>query len=168
MGKPYKMNYHRLDKADMTNGEGVRVTLYVGGCDHACKGCYNKSTWNPDNGDNFTEGHVDEIIDSLRPDYISGLSLTGGDPLYHGNLSGILRLIAKVRMIFGNTKNIWMWTGYTFDEIMNQGGDGGRLRRSILKEVDVLIDGKFEKDKYDPGLAFRGSSNQVIHKFTEF
>lgn len=162
------MNYHRIEKADMTNGEGVRVTLYVGGCDHACKGCYNKSTWNPENGDNFTEGHVDEIIDSLRPDYISGLSLTGGDPLYHANVGTILRLIGHVRARYGNTKTIWLWTGYTKQEIEDDESRHGLRRRIILDNIDVLVDGKFVQELHDKKLVWRGSSNQVIHKFTEF
>ena len=162
------MNYHRIEKADMTNGEGVRVTLYVGGCDHACKGCYNQSTWNPENGLHFGAKEVNEVLDLLAPDYISGLSLTGGDPLFSGNLEEINALVEIVRGTYGDTKDIWLWTGYTFDEIMNQGGNAGRLRRSILKGVDVLIDGKFVQELHDKKLVWRGSSNQIIHKFTEF
>lgn len=162
------MNYHRIYKNDFVNGEGVRTTLFVSGCDHACKGCYNKSTWRPDSGIPFTDDTVAEILDSLEPEHIAGLSLTGGDPLYHGNLGAILELITQVRTRYGNTKNIWMWTGYTLDELLIQGGAEGKSRRDIIKMIDVLIDGKFEQDKHEHGLPFRGSTNQLIHKFTEF
>lgn len=161
------MNYHRIYKSDMVNGEGVRTTLFVSGCSHNCRGCYNQSTWNPNNGQKFTEEVVNEILESLAPNHISGLSLTGGDPLYFGNLPDILDLIEKVRERYGNTKDIWMWTGYTLEEILAQKSDAGQLRRSILKEVDVLIDGKFEEDKFEHGLPFRGSTNQIIHRFKE-
>ena len=160
------MNFHRIYKNDMVNGEGVRTTLFVSGCDHGCKGCYNKSTWNPNNGEAFTPDTITEILDSLEPDHISGLSLTGGDPLYHGNLAKISLLIDHVRRRFGNTKNIWMWTGYTLDEIKEQPGGDGVMRRNIVRNVDVLIDGKFEQDKFEHGLPFRGSTNQIIHRFT--
>ncbi|MGL5016455.1 MAG: anaerobic ribonucleoside-triphosphate reductase activating protein [Bacteroidales bacterium] len=158
------MNYHALYKTDMVNGEGVRVTLFVGGCDHACKGCYNQSTWNPDNGKLFDKSALDEVIEALRPDHIAGLSLTGGDPLFQRNLDVIQDLVDEVRWVYGNTKNIWLWTGYTLEDLMLQGGHVGRKRRSILKEVDVLIDGKFEQDKHEYGLPFRGSTNQIIHR----
>ncbi|MGL4352808.1 MAG: anaerobic ribonucleoside-triphosphate reductase activating protein, partial [Aeromonas popoffii] len=107
------MNYHRIYKNDFVNGEGVRTTLFVAGCDHGCEGCYNKSTWSPSGGQAFTPDTITEILDSLEPDHIAGLSLTGGDPLYHGNLAKINLLIDHVRRRFGKTKNIWMWTGYT-------------------------------------------------------
>ncbi|MGL5013632.1 MAG: anaerobic ribonucleoside-triphosphate reductase activating protein [Bacteroidales bacterium] len=162
------MNYHRIYKNDFVNGEGVRTTLFVSGCDHACKGCYNKSTWRPDSGTPFTDDTIAEIIESLAPDHISGLSLTGGDPLYHGNVGTILRLIGHVRMRYGNTKNIWMWTGYTKQEVEDDDSRQGLRRRIILDNIDVLIDGKFEQDKFEHGLPFRGSTNQLIHRFTEF
>lgn len=165
------MNYHRIYKNDFVNGEGVRTTLFVSGCDHGCKGCYNKSTWSPDSGQPFTEEHVKEILDSMEPDHIAGLSLTGGDPLYHSNLIPILGLVKSVRQRYGNTKNIWMWTGYTLEELKKGAAslDKDMIKRLYLVgEVDVLIDGKFEQDKHDPELAFRGSTNQIIHKFTEF
>ncbi|MGL4755318.1 MAG: anaerobic ribonucleoside-triphosphate reductase activating protein [Aeromonadaceae bacterium] len=159
------MKYHRLYKTDMVNGEGVRVTLFVGGCDHACKGCYNKSTWNPDNGYPFTEGVRDQIIKALNRSWVRGLSLTGGDPLYHGNLFDILQLILDVRKVYGESKDIWLWTGYTRDEIENsEWSVENMLRQEILSHIDVLVDGKFEQDKQDPELAFRGSSNQIIHR----
>ena len=162
------MNYHRVYENDMVNGEGVRTTLFVSGCDHGCKGCYNKSTWSPDGGMSFTADVEAKILDSLAPGHIAGLSLTGGDPLYHSNVGPILRLIAKVRLRYGNTKTIWLWTGYTKQEIEDDESRHGLRRRIILDNIDVLIDGKFEQDKHEHGLPFRGSTNQIIHRFTEF
>ncbi|MGL6100066.1 MAG: anaerobic ribonucleoside-triphosphate reductase activating protein [Fusobacteriaceae bacterium] len=165
------MNYSQIFYNDMVNGEGVRTTLFVNGCIHACKGCYNQSTWNPDNGNHFTREHSDSIIESLRPKYVSGLSLTGGDPLHPNNLRDILRLIAKVRMVFGDTKDIWLWTGFTLEEIKYGAAYGNAdmaKRLQIINEIDVLVDGKFEQDNHEHGLPFRGSTNQIIHRFTEF
>lgn len=159
------MNYHKLYKNDMVNGEGVRTTLFVSGCDHGCRGCYNKSTWNPNSGIPFTPDTIREILESLAPDHISGLSLTGGDPLYSGNLAKISLLVYHVRRAYGKTKNIWLWTGFTLDEINQQPGGDGIMRRRIVREIDVLIDGKFEEDKFEHGLPFRGSTNQIIHRF---
>lgn len=162
------MNFHRIYKNDMVNGEGVRTTLFVSGCDHACRGCYNKSTWRPNSGEPFTDDHIKEILDSLEPDHIAGLSLTGGDPLHPDNLNSILGLMIQMRWRYGHRKNIWMWTGYTKEEIDNTPGGVWQMRRRIIADVDVLIDGKFEEDKHEHGLPFRGSTNQIIHRFTEF
>ncbi|MGL5016214.1 MAG: anaerobic ribonucleoside-triphosphate reductase activating protein [Bacteroidales bacterium] len=162
------MNFHEIYYKDMVNGEGVRTTLFVSGCDHGCKGCYNTSTWNPDSGTTFTDDTIAEILDSLEPEHVAGLSLTGGDPLFHSNVGPILRLIGKVRLRYGNAKTIWLWTGYTKQEIEDDESKHGLRRRIILDNIDVLVDGKFEQDKFEHGLPFRGSTNQVIHRFTEF
>lgn len=158
------MNFHRIYKNDMVNGEGIRTTLFVSGCEHACRGCYNKSTWSPDSGQPFTYEHMADILESLEPDHVSGLSLSGGDPLHPANVHTIWMLIYHVRKKFGKTKDIWLWTGYTKDEVMALPGGHGVEARNILREVDVLIDGKFVEELHDPELAFRGSSNQVIYR----
>ncbi|MGL5015255.1 MAG: anaerobic ribonucleoside-triphosphate reductase activating protein [Bacteroidales bacterium] len=162
------MNYHRIYKNDFVNGEGVRTTLFVSGCDHACKGCYNKSTWNPNSGEPFTYQQVKEILESIESDHVSGLSITGGDPLHENNMQPIMSLIVQFREKFGNTKNIWLWTGYTFKEIKHGAAYGNAdmiMRLNIIEQIDVLIDGKFEQDKFEHGLPFRGSTNQIIHRF---
>ena len=156
------MRFHQIYYNDVMNGEGIRTTIFVSGCSHHCKGCYNKSTWNPDGGQLFTDKHEQEILDSLAPDHIAGLSLSGGDPLHESNVVDVSNLIYKVRERYGDSKDIWMWTGYTLDEIKSEGGD----KKLAVDWVDVLVDGKFEQDKYDPSLAWRGSSNQIIHRFT--
>lgn len=149
----------------MINGEGVRVTLFVSGCNHRCEGCYNKSTWNPHNGTPFTADTLAYLLDLMAPDYIRGLSLTGGDPLYPTNMDWIWEICNAVRERYGDTKDIWMWTGYEYPKIQGfitfSGSDS--LRYNIVHNfVDVLIDGKFVQELKDPTLRFRGSSNQNI------
>lgn len=157
------MNYHQIFYNDVLNGEGVRTTLFVSGCEHHCKGCYNQSTWSPDSGKPFTYEVAADILESLEDDKISGLSISGGDPLYEPNLVSISHLVSQVRRRFGDSKTIWMWTGYTLDDIYK---DASGNKRFIVDKIDVLIDGKFEQDKADPSLPWRGSSNQKIHRLT--
>lgn len=142
------MNYAELYKTDLANGKGVRVTLFVSGCLHDCKGCYNKKAQHPKFGQQYTEDTKWEIIDALKER--DGLSLTGGDPLYPRNRDAILDLVQTVKQIYPE-KNIWMWTGHTHKEVSDL---------EILKFVDVLVDGKYEKDL--PMAEWRGSSNQQI------
>lgn len=156
------MRFHQIYYNDVLNGEGIRTTIFVSGCEHQCKGCYNKSTWNPNGGQVFTKEYEEAILESLLPNHIAGLSLSGGDPLHPANVTDVANLIYSVRERFGDSKNIWMWTGYTLEEIKAEGGS----KESVVDWIDVLIDGKFEQDKYDPSLAWRGSSNQKIHRFT--
>ncbi|WP_413283325.1 anaerobic ribonucleoside-triphosphate reductase-activating protein [Vibrio sp. MA40-2] len=153
------MNYHQYHQIDVVNGEGTRCTLFVSGCEHNCKGCYNKATHNPNSGLLFTQAMEDQIIADLQDTriYRRGLSLSGGDPLHPANLAAIYQLVLRVKKQCPD-KDIWMWTGYTLGELSQQ-------QRKIVQLVDVLIDGKFEQDKYDPELLWRGSSNQVIHQF---
>lgn len=161
------MNYSAYYDTDVINGEGTRCTLFVSGCSHGCKGCYNESTWNPNSGKQFTEAMLDQIIADLKDTRIKrqGLSLSGGDPLYHRNLPEILLIIRRVKEECPD-KDIWLWSGYTLEEIKkNTKGMDWIYRKAIVDLVDVFIDGKFEQDKKDPGLAFRGSSNQLIHRF---
>lgn len=157
------MNYHNYYPTDMLNGEGIRAVLFVSGCNHGCKGCYNESTWNPNSGIPFTEEVEDQIIADLKDTRIerAGLSLSGGDPLHVRNLEAILRLVRRVRRECP-TKTIWCWTGYTIGELTSDDSYEGQLRQLIVSKVDVLIDGKFVQELHDPTLKFRGSSNQNI------
>lgn len=150
------MNYQKYYPTDILNGEGVRAVLFVSGCDHGCPGCYNKTSWNPNGGFPFTKEVEDQIIRDLNDTRIKrdGLTLTGGDPLQLRNLIEVHRLIRRVREECPG-KSIWMWTGYTIDECHG-------LRRVIAESVDVLVDGKFVQELYDPSLKWRGSSNQNI------
>lgn len=155
------MNYHKYHSVDVVNGEGTRCTLFVAGCEHNCRGCYNKSTLNPNSGHLFTQEIEEQIIADLKDKRIKrrGLSLSGGDPLHPANLEQIYQLVLRVKKECSD-KDIWMWTGYTLAELNPK-------QQAIVENIDVLIDGKFEKDSYDPGLLWRGSSNQVIHHFKD-
>lgn len=154
------MRYARYYDCDMVNGPGIRSVLFTQGCAHACRGCYNQSTWNPDNGYEFTQELEDKIIRDLKDDRInrSGLTLTGGDPLHENNRRDVLKLILRVRKECPD-KNIWMWTGYTKKEIMES--KDARMRY-IFRNVDVCVDGRFEQELADPTLKWRGSSNQNV------
>lgn len=150
------MNYHQYFPIDVVNGPGTRVTLFVSGCEHQCRGCYNQSTWDVRSGHLFDSVMVDRIIADLSDQRIvrRGLSLSGGDPLLPANLDTILALVKRVKSECPS-KDIWLWTGYVFDELSDK-------QRAVLAYIDVLVDGKFEQNLADPALMFRGSSNQII------
>lgn len=152
------MNYHQYYPVDVVNGPGTRCTLFVAGCVHQCRGCYNQSTWRVDSGIPFTQKMEDQIIQDLQDTRIrrQGLSLSGGDPLHPANLPVILRLVKRVKAVCPD-KDIWMWTGYKLDELTLE-------QQKVVSFVNTLIDGKFEQELYDPALLWRGSSNQVIHR----
>lgn len=145
------MRYDRIYPCDFVNGPGCRVVLFVTGCLHKCEGCYNKSTWNPSNGQVFNANTVKEIANYISKPYIQGLTLTGGDPLYRSNREDIEALVKWVKSRFPE-KDIWMWTGYKFEDIKDL---------ELLNYVDVIIDGKYEKDLPTKKL-WRGSDNQRL------
>ena len=153
------MNYSKYYPIDVLNGEGTRCTLFVSGCEHNCKGCYNQSTWSPDAGDLFTSQLADQIIVDLNDQRIKkqGLSLSGGDPLHPANVAEILKLVQRVRSECKG-KDIWMWSGYVIAELNVE-------QQQVVDLVDVFIDGKFEQALADPSLKWRGSSNQIVHYF---
>ncbi|PSW21900.1 anaerobic ribonucleoside-triphosphate reductase activating protein [Photobacterium sanctipauli] len=153
------MNYHNYYPVDVVNGPGTRCTLFVSGCEHQCRGCYNKSTWRPDAGHAFTQEMEDQIIADLNDSRIKrrGLSLSGGDPLHPANVSSVLQLVQRVREECPG-KDIWLWSGYLLAELTIE-------QKAVIDLVDVMIDGKFEKELHDPSLVWKGSSNQVIHYF---
>ncbi|KLN95422.1 anaerobic ribonucleoside-triphosphate reductase-activating protein [Moellerella wisconsensis] len=152
------MNYHQYYPIDVVNGPGTRCTLFVAGCIHQCRGCYNQSTWRLDSGVPFTQVIEDSIIADLQDTRINrqGLSLSGGDPLHPANVPAILKLVQRVRTVCPQ-KDIWLWTGYKREELTPE-------QQKVVRLLNVLVDGKFEQSLYDPGLIWRGSSNQVIHK----
>jgi len=155
------MNYSKYYPLDVLNGEGTRCTLFVSGCVHNCRGCYNQSTWSPDAGELFTEQLAEQIIEDLNDTRIKkqGLTLSGGDPLHPANVEQVLNLVKRVRLQCVG-KDIWIWTGYQLAELNAQ-------QREIVDLIDVLIDGKFVQALAEPNLQWRGSSNQVIHYFTK-
>jgi anaerobic ribonucleoside-triphosphate reductase activating protein len=155
------MNYHQYYPIDVVNGPGTRVTLFVSGCEHACKGCYNQSTWSLRSGHDFGQALEDQIIADLNDSriYRRGLSLSGGDPMHPANVADVLRLVKRVKQeCIG--KDIWLWTGYLLADLSSE-------QEQLLPFIDVLIDGKFEQALADPSLEWRGSSNQVIHYLSD-
>lgn len=155
------MNYYRYYPIDVVNGPGTRCTLFVSGCIHKCKGCYNAKTWDKDAGHVFTQELEDAIIQDLNNPTIKrqGLTLSGGDPLFPDNLAGVLKLVKRVKTECPS-KDIWLWTGYTLSDLVPE-------QQEVVAYIDVLIDGRFEQSLADPSLVWRGSSNQVIHYLTQ-
>lgn len=153
------MNYHQYYPVDVVNGPGTRCTLFVSGCEHQCRGCYNQSTWRTDSGHQFTQAMEDQIIADLNDPRIRrrGLSLSGGDPLHPANVSAILALVKRVKAECPG-KDIWLWTGYTLAELTPE-------QQAVIPYIDALVDGKFVQEQADPGLVWRGSANQIIHRF---
>lgn len=141
---------------NFVDGEGVRCSLYVSGCPFACRGCYNKAAQDFSYGQPYTKQLEDQIISDLKADYCQGLTLLGGEPFLNTQVT--LSLCKRVREEFGSTKDIWSWSGYTFQELMKSSPD----KIALLNLIDVLVDGRFVEAKKDLNLAFRGSSNQKI------
>lgn len=146
------MNYGKIKPVDVANGEGVRVSLFVSGCPHHCKGCFNAELWNHDAGEELTSDMILNILDLCSANYISGLSLLGGEPLDPKNLQQVTLLCEQFKRYYPN-KTIWCYTGYDWDIVKHL---------PIMKYVDVLVDGQFVDELKDPRLKFRGSSNQRI------
>lgn len=145
------------------DGEGVRGSIYLSGCLFNCKGCYNKKIQDFWYGSLLTMGTISKIINALDMPQVQGLSIMGGDPML--NTSATLKLIKAFRNYFMNSKDIWLWTGYTWEELRELSSYGTKLaldQLSILQNIDVLIDGQFKQELHDPKLAYRGSSNQRI------
>ena len=156
------MNYADIKVADVANGEGVRVSLFVSGCTHHCKGCFNEAAWDFKYGNKFTDLQKNIILKQLENDFISGITILGGEPFEFINQEGILPLLEEVRKKFPN-KSIWVYTGYLFDKnIVQEMAKKSNVTKQLLEIVDVIVDGKFELDKKNLRLKFRGSSNQRI------
>ena len=156
------MNYGEIKNYDIANGEGVRVSLFVSGCTHHCKNCFNPETWSFEYGKPFTKETEDYIIECLSPDYIDGLSLLGGEPFEPQNQEVLLPFLRRVKNELPN-KNIWCYTGYLFDrELLSESRARCEFTDEMLSLIDVLVDGEFVQAMHDISLAFRGSSNQRI------
>lgn len=148
------MNYGSIKTVDIANGPGVRVSLFVSGCRNHCPGCFQPETWDFGYGKPFTKGTEDEIIKALRPEWIQGLSLLGGDPMEPENQEALIPFLCRVREDVPD-KDIWLYTGYLMESVSDS---------PLLPLVDVVVDGPFMEDQKDAGLAFRGSRNQrIIH-----
>lgn len=184
------MNYLKIDKEDVCNGEGLRAVLWLSGCSHRCKGCQNPQTWDADSGIPFNKLAKEELFRELDKDYISGLTLTGGDPLFESNLDGVLDLVTEVNERYNTTqdtneirlsspqKTIWLYTGFTWKDIMDYEIPFDNVmatrnnnilydrqmwkRKNIIYQCDVLVDGKYIESDRDISLKWRGSSNQNV------
>lgn len=150
------MNYVSIEKTSIANGEGVRVVLWISGCSIHCQGCHNPETWDFSAGKIFDQSSEYELIESLKSSYIKGLTLSGGNPLEIRNFSTLQPLLAKIKQEYP-TKDIWCYTGYTFEELLKN-----EKQKELLSYIDVLVDGPFDCTKRDITLRFRGSSNQRI------
>lgn len=150
------MRYNKIRIMDISNGEGVRVSLFVQGCNFHCKGCFNSETWDFNGGKEFTTAEIQKIIELANKDYIAGLSILGGEPLHNNNVDEVSHIVATFKEKFPN-KDIWLWTGFKFEDTIKDS-----KRKFILRNIDVLIDGQFEEDKKDLTLKWRGSSNQRV------
>lgn len=156
------MNYAELKTTDIANGEGVRVSLFVSGCRRHCKGCFNEIAWDFHYGKEFDESAKEKVFQALEPDYIAGLTLLGGDPFEPENQRVLLPFVREVRKKFP-AKNIWCYTGYTFkDGTLAEESVRLETTREFISLLDVLVDGRFEEEKKDIRLLFRGSSNQRV------
>ena len=156
------MHHADIKRRDVANGEGVRVSVFVSGCNHHCKGCFNECAWDFNYGNKFTEKQEEEVLKDLDHDYISGLTLLGGEPLEPANQEGLLPLVKKAKEKFPD-KKIWCYTGFDFEkDVVGKMAKQSETTKELLKYIDVMVDGKFEEDKKDLKLKFRGSSNQRI------
>lgn len=144
------MNYNKIRKMDISNGPGVRISIFMQGCSFHCKGCFNEETWDFKKGKELNEDTINKIIELAKPQYISGLSVLGGEPLHPKNIQGTLELIKKFKQTYPN-KTVWVWTGFLFDDI-----------KEDISNIDVLVDGRFDITKSDPTLKWKGSKNQRV------
>ncbi len=151
-GKVCNMYYHNITKDDMLNGDGFRTVLWVSGCSHGCKGCHNQITWDSTSGLEFDDDAKEELFEQLGKDYISGITYSGGDPLFQGNRDKITKLAEEIKEKFPQ-KTQWLYTGYTWEEIKEL---------PVLKNIDVLVDGRFVEEKKDAMLHWKGSANQRV------
>lgn len=146
------MRYHNITKDDMLNGDGLRVVLWVSGCNHCCEECQNPITWDPNGGIPFNQEAKNELFEELGKSYVSGITLSGGDPLHPANRLDIRALVHEIREKFP-TKTIWLYTGYLWEQISHF---------EVMQYVDVCVDGEYEKDKRNVQLHWKGSSNQRV------
>lgn len=155
------MNYAAIKNCDTANGIGVRISLFVSGCRHHCKNCFNAEAWDFNYGKPFTDKELELILSYMNHDYIKGISILGGEPLEPENQETVYRVLSKVHETYPN-KDVWLYTGFTFEQLVHEKMPKEPYLRNILELVDTLVDGKFVEELKNLGLAFRGSSNQRI------
>lgn len=147
------MKYCNIKKIDISNGPGIRCSLFVSGCEHHCPGCFNQKAWDFEYGEEFTDKTIQEILDFCKKPQIAGLSLLGGEPMHPRNEEWLIKLVKEFKQQFPE-KTIWCWSGYNFEDL--------RTRSKLLPYIDVLIDGKFIQELRDVTLQYKGSSNQRV------
>ena len=155
------MNYGAIKKCDIANGVGVRTGLFVSGCTHHCKGCFQPETWNFDYGERYTKETQDEIIESLRPDYVDGITLLGGEPFEPENQRELVKLLRRIKKELPQ-KTVWSFSGYTYEELTGDSRAVCEVTNEMLSMLDVLVDGEFVEAKRNISLRFRGSENQRL------
>ncbi|MFQ7115525.1 MAG: anaerobic ribonucleoside-triphosphate reductase activating protein [Acutalibacteraceae bacterium] len=155
------MNYGAIKKCDIANGVGVRTVLFVSGCTHHCKGCFQPETWNFDYGEKYTKETEDEIIESLRPDYVDGITLLGGEPFEPENQRELVKLLRRIKKELPQ-KTVWSFSGYTYEELTGDSRAVCEVTNEMLSMLDVLVDGEFVEAKRNISLRFRGSENQRL------
>ncbi len=182
------MNYADIKQYDIANGTGIRVSVFVSGCTHGCKGCFNKEAWDFEYGKPFTDDTVEFVMKCLEPDYYSGLTLLGGEPFEHSNQIGLLPLLRRFRKKYPREKyeehhrNVWAFSGYTFEtDILGDMCSKWPETKEMLSYIDILVDGEFHEDEKSLKLIFKGSANQrtirvpeslesgktILHEFPE-
>ena len=147
------MRYNLIRKMDISNGPGVRVSVFMQGCEFHCKNCFNPETWNFDGGKEFTQESIDEVMDLCGKDYIKGLSILGGEPMHPKNIEATTKLAKEFKEKYPD-KNLWVWSGFKFDEDLKD--------KEVVKYIDVLVDGRYVDELHDPTLKWKGSSNQRV------
>jgi len=157
------MNYATIKETDIANGTGVRVSIFVSGCTHHCKECFNPEAWDFNYGEPYTEEVEKKILDACNHSYINGLSLLGGEPMHPANVETVAKLAKRFKELYPD-KTIWCYSGYTLEELVQRQDSSGynNSTTQLLHLLDVLVDGKFEIEKKDLSLKFRGSSNQRV------
>ena len=147
------MKYNIVRKMDISNGPGVRVSVFMQGCEFHCKNCFNPDTWSFEKGKDFTTGTINEVLNLCSQDYIKGLSILGGEPMHPKNIEGTTQLAKAFKEKYPN-KNLWVWSGFKFDENLKD--------KEVMKYVDVLVDGRYVDEMHNPSLKWKGSSNQRV------
>lgn len=155
------MHYATIKEVDIANGTGVRVSLFVSGCTHRCQDCFNQIAWDFHYGEEFTQTTIDYILKALSPSHIKGLTLLGGEPMELPNQQGLLPLLKQVKQMYPH-KDIWCYTGYLLEDLLDGGMVHNDMTDELLNDIDILVDGKFVSELKDIRLKFKGSSNQRI------
>ena len=144
--------YNKIRKMDISNGPGIRVSIFMQGCIFHCEGCFNPETWDFKCGNDFTDDTIKEVLNLCAPDHIKGLSILGGEPMHPKNIEATTKLAKEFKKMYPN-KTIWSWTGFNFEDIKD---------KEVFKYIDVLIDGQFKINLRNPNLRWKGSSNQRV------